>query len=87
MSTMDEWLAAAKRDLGIELDVDVTELLDTTKVVAQQVARPLAPLTAFLIGYAAAQAGGGPPAVTEASRRITELAEQFAAGRPEPSDD
>ena len=86
MSTMDEWLDAAKRELGIELDVDVAELLDTTKVVAHNVARPLAPLTAFLIGYAAAQAGGGPVAVTETSRRITALAEQFAAERPERSD-
>jgi hypothetical protein len=47
-----------------------------TKVVAHNVARPAAPLAAFLVGYAAAQAGGGPAAVTEASRKTAALAER-----------
>jgi hypothetical protein len=43
------------------------------------VARPAAPLTTFLVGYAAAQAGGGPEAVAEASRKATALALRWAA--------
>ncbi|MFG3046167.1 DUF6457 domain-containing protein [Streptomyces sp. NPDC048202] len=78
---MHEWIAAAKAELGIDLDVDVAGLLDMTKVVAHEVARPAAPLTSFLVGYAAALQGGGADAVTEANRKVTELAEQWAAER------
>jgi Domain of unknown function (DUF6457) len=74
MSTMEEWITEAKAELGIDLDVDVTELLALAKLVAHKVARPAAPVTAFLVGYAAAQADGGPTAVTAASRRIAALA-------------
>lgn len=81
MSILDDWITAAKTELGLELDVDVSELLDMTKVVAHNVARPAAPLTAFLVGYAAAQAGGGPAAVTEASRAVGSLAERQAERR------
>ncbi|MGW4896595.1 DUF6457 domain-containing protein [Kitasatospora sp. NPDC004240] len=85
---MKSWIAAVRNELGIDLDVDeqVTELLGMTRVVAHGVARPAAPLTAFLVGYAAARAGGGPAAVTAANRRVGELAERWtaeAAGRYE----
>ncbi len=83
MSTMTDWIAAATAELGIDLDVDVIDVLDMTKVVAQQVARPAAPVTAFLVGYAAAQAGGGPGAVREANAKVAALAERFAAARPD----
>ncbi|MGW4290864.1 DUF6457 domain-containing protein [Streptomyces sp. NPDC004673] len=78
---MHEWIAAAKAELGIDLDVDVAGLLDMTKVVAHEVARPAAPLTSFLVGYAAALQGGGADAVSEANRKVTELAEQWATER------
>lgn len=76
---MRKWIEDVKSELGVDLDVDVAELLDMTKVVAHGVARPAAPLTSFLVGYAAAQAGGGPEAVAEANRRVTALAERWAA--------
>lgn len=75
---LDEWITAAKAELGIDLDVDVRGLLDMTKEVAHGVARPAAPLTSFLVGYAAARAGGGPEAVAEANRVITALATRWA---------
>ncbi|MGW5334307.1 DUF6457 domain-containing protein [Streptomyces bauhiniae] len=77
---MHEWIAAAKAELGIDLDVDIAELLDMTKVVAHQVARPAAPLTSFLVGYAAGLQAGGAGAVSEANRKVTELAGQWAPG-------
>jgi len=76
---MRRWVEDVKTDLGIDLDVDVAGLLDMTKVVAHGVARPAAPLTSFLVGYAAGQAGGGPEAVDEANRRVTALAERWTA--------
>ncbi|MEU9923881.1 DUF6457 domain-containing protein [Streptomyces griseoluteus] len=78
---MHAWIAAAKAELGIELDVDIAELLDMTKVVAHEVARPAAPITSFLVGYAAALRPGGAGAVSAANRQVTGLAEQWAAER------
>lgn len=86
MSTMEDWLTAVKAELGIDLIVDVNGLLDMTKVVAHEVARPAAPLTAFLVGYAASQAGGGPEAVATASRQVAALAERRASARPDDTE-
>ncbi len=71
---LDEWIAAVKADLGIELDVDTVMLLDLARDAAHGVARPAAPLTTFLVGYAAGRAGGGPEAVVEAARKAAALA-------------
>ena len=71
---LDEWISAVKDELGIDLDVDTGVLLDLARDAAHGVARPAAPLTTFLVGYAAAQAGGGPEAVAEAARKAVALA-------------
>ncbi|WP_190198015.1 DUF6457 domain-containing protein, partial [Streptomyces djakartensis] len=76
---LDEWISAVKDELGIDLDVDTRGLLDLARDAAHGVARPAAPLTTFLVGYAAARAGGGPEAVAEASRRAAALATRWAA--------
>ena len=79
---LDDWIAAVKSELGIDLEVDVPGLLDMTRDVAHGVARPAAPLTAFLVGYAAAQAGGGPAAVAEANRKAAALAVDWSPEGP-----
>ncbi|OIJ91898.1 NTP transferase domain-containing protein [Streptomyces colonosanans] len=71
---LDEWISAVKDELGIDLDIDTGALLDLARDAAHGVARPAAPLTTFLVGYAAAQAGGGPEAVAEAARKAVALA-------------
>ncbi|MFI9580725.1 NTP transferase domain-containing protein [Streptomyces sp. NPDC052236] len=79
-NVLDEWITAVKDELGIELDVDIGVLLDLARDAAHGVARPAAPLTTFLVGYAAATAGGGgPEAVAEASRKAAALAARWAA--------
>lgn len=75
---LDEWISAVKDELGIDLDVDTGVLLDLARDAAHGVARPAAPLTTFLVGYAAAQAGGGSEAVAEASRKAAALALRWA---------
>ena len=77
-AVLDEWIAAAKTELGIDLDVDTCVLLDLARDAAHGVARPAAPLTTFLVGYAAASAGGGPEAVREAAAKAVALAERWA---------
>ncbi|MGW6460692.1 NTP transferase domain-containing protein [Streptomyces sp. NPDC055078] len=79
-NVLDEWITAVKDELGIELDVDTGALLDLARDAAHGVARPAAPLTTFLVGYAAASAGtGGPEAIAEATRKATALAARWAA--------
>ncbi|MFF2997773.1 NTP transferase domain-containing protein [Streptomyces sp. NPDC057950] len=75
---LDEWISAVKDELGIDLDVDTGVLLDLARDAAHGVARPAAPLTTFLVGYAAARAGGGPEAVAEAARKAGALALRWA---------
>lgn len=71
---LDEWISAVKDELGIDLDVDTNVLLDLARDAAHGVARPAAPLTTFLVGYAAARGEGGPEAVAEAARKAAALA-------------
>src|SRR5204863_90328 len=54
------------------LDRDL--LLDVARDAAHGVARPAAPLTTFLVGYAAGLRGGGPAAVAEAAGVAQRLA-------------
>ncbi|KOT99690.1 molybdopterin-guanine dinucleotide biosynthesis protein [Streptomyces sp. NRRL F-4707] len=75
---LDEWITAAKDELGIDLDVDTKVLLDLARDAAHGVARPAAPLTTFLVGYAAGRAQGGPEAVAEAARKAAALALRWA---------
>ncbi|WP_327296414.1 MULTISPECIES: DUF6457 domain-containing protein [unclassified Streptomyces] len=76
---LDEWITAVKAELGIELDVDTGVLLDLARDAAHGVARPAAPLTTFLVGYAAAKAEqDGPEAVATAARKAAALANRWA---------
>ena len=77
---LDEWIAAVKDELGLDprLDVDTKGLLDLTRDVAHGVTRPAGPLTTFLVGYAAAQQGGGAEAVAEAARKVSALTARWA---------
>ncbi|MGY5047472.1 NTP transferase domain-containing protein [Streptomyces sp. 900105755] len=75
---LDEWISAVKDELGIDLDVDIRLLLDLARDAAHGVDRPAAPLTTFLVGYAAAQGKGGPEAVAEAARKAAALALRWA---------
>lgn len=80
-AVLDEWITAVKNELGIELDVDTGVLLDLARDAAHGVARPAAPLTTFLVGWAAAKAssdGDGPEAVAEAARKAVALALRWA---------
>jgi hypothetical protein len=72
---LDEWIQAACAELGIDPgEVHRDLILDVARDVAHGVARPAAPLTAYLMGLAV---GGGTP-VRDAAARITEMAEGWA---------
>ncbi|WP_443333803.1 NTP transferase domain-containing protein [Streptomyces sp. CB02923] len=82
-TVLDEWITAAKAELGIDVDVDTAALLDLARDAAHGVARPAAPLTTFLIGYAAAQQGRD---VSVLAEKVAALANRWAAESAEPAE-
>ena len=79
-----DWVADLQRELGIDLSLDVLDLLELARVAAHRVARPAAPLTTFLVGYAAGAKGGSGAAVREAAEATRRL---LAQRDPPESDD
>lgn len=81
---LSQWTQAARQALAAELgvdipDVDVQGLLDIARDAAHAVDRPAAPVTTYLMGYAAALAGGG-PAVDTAKATLQRLAAEWDLG-------
>ena len=85
MNVLEEWTALVCRELGIDpARLDVTAVLDLTRDVAHGVARPAAPLTAYLVGLAQG-AGTAPP---DAFERLSLMAKDWAEATAEtPGDD
>jgi hypothetical protein len=78
-----DWVAELQRELGIDLSLDVMDLLELARVAAHEVARPAAPLTTFLVGYAAGAKGGSVAAVQEAADATRRLLAQRDPQRSE----
>lgn len=67
---LEDWLETVCRELGLDRDdMDRDLVLDVAKDVAHGVARPAAPLTAYLLGLAV----GRGEAARDAAARITSL--------------
>ena len=73
MNVLDDWMYAVREALDLG-DVDTAPVLPLTRDVAHGVARPAAPLTAYLLGVAVGR--GADP--TTAAAAITELVERWA---------
>lgn len=82
---VDDWLASVADDLDLDPSVAdhalLSLVLDLTRSIAHGVARPAAPLTAFLVGVAAGRANGDAHAVRLAMARVQGLLK--AASEPE----
>ena len=74
--TLSTWTTQLSEALGIEVDFEIDDVLDIARDAAHQVDRPAAPLTTFLIGYAAAIRGGS---TVDISDCIDIAAEQIGA--------
>lgn len=81
---MEDWVRRLCEELDVPRDaVDVGALLDLARDAAHQVERPAAPLTTYLVGYAAALRGGGTAAIDDATRAASRLAREWTPGSPE----
>ncbi len=82
MNRLDEWVAAACVELGLDPHDDAVPtglVLSLAKDVAHQVVRPGAPVTAYLLGLAVGR--GADPEQTAA--RLSALAGRWPADTPE----
>jgi hypothetical protein len=52
MSTLGDWITAVRDELELAEEIDTDLVLDVAREVAHAVARPAAPLTAYLLGLA-----------------------------------
>ncbi len=72
---LDAWASALRTRFGIDgEDLPVGLILDLARDVANGVARPAAPFSAFAAGLVAGRAGGSPDDVRDAVAAISELA-------------
>ncbi|MEJ7689654.1 MAG: DUF6457 domain-containing protein [Nocardioidaceae bacterium] len=70
------WSEQLSDALGLELEVDIDPILDLARDAAHQIERPAAPLTTFLVGYAAGMRGGSTDDIADCIDIATELATQ-----------
>ncbi len=81
MSTDDilaRWWQALTTELGIDPQADPEALLDLAGTAAHSVVRPAAPLTTFLVGYAAGAADADAAGLADLIARADAAAEGFA---------
>ncbi len=82
MDDVQKWVQLVADELGVTGSIDLAGLLEITRDVAHQVARPAAPLTTYVIGAAIA-AGADMDAVRAAVLRCLE---EWAAANPAPAE-
>ena len=57
---LHDWIDELCDELDIEVEVDEALVLDLARDAAHRVERPAAPISTFLLGYAAARSDGSP---------------------------
>ena len=78
---LHDWIDELCDVLDIETEVDEALVLDLAKVAADNVVRPAAPITTFLLGWAA----GSTDADVEEVERLAARAQRLAEGWDRPS--
>lgn len=75
---LDHWAAALRERFDLSEDeLPISLVLDLARDVSHSVARPAAPLSAFVAGLAAGKSGGSPDQVREAVALITQMSENW----------
>ena len=85
---LHDWIDELSDVLDVEEEMDEGLVLDLARVVAHAVERPAAPVTAYLLGYAAGATGADVDGVEQLAARAQRLAESWdrPAGAPDPDD-
>jgi hypothetical protein len=85
---LHDWIDELCDTLDIETEVDEALILDLAKVTADNVVRMAAPITTYLLGYAAGSAAADEEAVEKLAARAQSLAEGWdrPSDAPDPVD-
>ncbi len=85
---LHDWIDELCDVLDVETEVDEALVLDLARAAAHNVTRPAAPVTAYLLGYAAGTQQAGPEATEALAARAQRLAESWdrPADAPDPLD-
>lgn len=75
--TLERWWRALTTELGIDIEADIDTLLDLAGTAAHAVTRPAAPLTTFLVGYAAGRSDADRAAIERLVAQAESAAEDF----------
>jgi Domain of unknown function (DUF6457) len=75
--SLPEWSTQLSRALGIQPEVELDTVLDLARDAAHQVERPAAPVTTFLVGYAAALRGGSADDIAACVAIAVKLAAEY----------
>jgi hypothetical protein len=84
---LHDWIDEMCDVLDVDAEVDEGLILDMTKVVADNVVRVAAPISAYILGYAAGQAGADSVQTEALAARVQALAEGWdrPAGAADPT--
>jgi hypothetical protein len=74
---LHDWIDELCDVLDIEVDIDEAVVLDLARDAAHNVERPAAPITTFLLGYAAAASDGDPAELERLAGMATTLAKRW----------
>jgi hypothetical protein len=85
---LHDWIDEVSDVLDVDVEVDEALLLDLAKVVADNVVRTAAPVTSFILGYAAGLQEADPEGVERLAAKAQRLAEGWdrPAGAKDPVD-
>jgi hypothetical protein len=74
---LHDWIDELCDALDIETEVDEALILDLAKVAADNVVRKAAPITTYLLGYAAGDSGADVEEIERLAAKAQALAEQW----------
>ena len=74
---LHDWIDELCDVLDVEVDLDEALLLDLAREAAPTVERPAAPITTFLLGYAAARSDGNPEEMERLAGAAIALAQRW----------
>jgi uncharacterized protein DUF6457 len=85
---LHDWIDELCDVLDVETEVDEALVLDLAKVAAHNVERRAAPITTYLLGYAAGARNANPLAIETLAARAQILADEWdrPADAPDPDD-
>ena len=74
---LHDWIDELCDALDVEIDLDESLVLDVAREAAHGVDRPAAPITTFLLGYAAAASDGDPDEMDGLAGAAIDLAKRW----------